>query len=219
MSYPFFKEVVFQYHQGPPFIYTDTNHGVVSNRSQGNNNEVGLYLRKLEMHSTVKLRVMKYIFKTLVLLLLVSATVSAQGPAKTIPEFNFFKLNKNSFTNKDLAPGKMLFFVFFDADCDHCQQAVQYLDKHYQDFKKAAIYLITLDSLETINRFMAKYGSGLKDKKNVTLLQDPQYEFMRKFRPRKYPSMFLYSAKKELILYDDNEKNVSGFSKHIMDGR
>jgi peroxiredoxin len=162
---------------------------------------------------------MKYIGKGVLFFLMLSGRVLAQVPAEKIPDFNFFKLNKQSFTNKDLEPGKMLFFVFFDADCDHCQQTMLYINKQYQDFKKAAIYLITLDSLETINRFMAKYGSGLKDKKNVTLLQDPQYEFMRKFRPRKYPSMFLYSVKKELILYDDNEKNVSRFSKHIMDGR
>jgi peroxiredoxin len=162
---------------------------------------------------------MKYVFKAFVLLLVIAGKISAQAPAQKIPDFNFFKLNKQSFTNKDLEPGKMLFFVFFDADCDHCQQAIQYIDKHYQDFKKAAIYLITLDNQETIARFMAKYGNSLKEKKNVTLLQDPQYEFMRKFKPRKYPSMFLYSAKKELILYDDNEKNVSGFSKHIIVGR
>lgn len=162
---------------------------------------------------------MKYIFKAIILFLWVSGNVSAQGPAEKIPDFNFFKLNKNSFTNKDLEAGKMLFFVFFDADCDHCQQAIQYLDKHYQDFKKAAIYLITLDNQETITRFMIKYGNSLKDRKNVTLLQDPQYEFMRKFRPRKYPSMFLYSVKRELILYDDDEKNVSGFSKYIIGSR
>ena len=150
---------------------------------------------------------------------MVSGNVSAQVPANKIPDFNFLKLNKTAFTNKDLEPGKMLFFVFFDADCDHCQHAIQYIDQHNQEFKKAAIYLITLDSQETITGFMAKYGSNLKDKKNVTLLQDPQYEFMLKFRPRKYPSMFLYSAKKELIMYDDNEKNLSGFSKDIMDGR
>jgi peroxiredoxin len=158
---------------------------------------------------------MKYIFKTFVLLLLISVNVSAQGPAEKIPDFNFFKLNKNSFTNKDLESGKMLFFVFFDADCDHCQHAIQYISQHYQDFKKAAIYLITLDSQETINRFMTKYGSHLKDKKTVTLLHDPQYEFMRKFRPRKYPSMFLYSAKKELIMYDDNEQNLFRFTQQI----
>jgi len=38
---------------------------------------------------------------------------------------------------------------------------------------------------------------------------------MLKFKPRKYPSIFLYSAKKELIMYDDNEQNLSRFSQKI----
>jgi len=161
------------------------------------------------------MNIMKYIFKTVVLLLFFSLQISAQGPAETIPEFNFFKLNKTSFTNKNLESGQMLFFVFFDSDCDHCQHGMQYISQHYQEFKKTAIYLITLDTQEKIARFMSKYGSNLKDKKNVTILQDPQYEFMRKFRPRKYPAIFLYSAKKELILYDDNEQNLFRFSQQI----
>jgi len=158
---------------------------------------------------------MKYIFKTCLLLLVISTKGLAQGPAETIPDFNFFKLNKSPFTNKNLESGKMIFFVFFDADCDHCQHAIQYLSKNYQEFKKTAIYLITLDSQEAITRFMTKYGNNLKDKKNVTLLQDPKYDFMRKFRPRKYPALFLYSAQKELILYEDNEQNLFRFSKQI----
>ena len=158
---------------------------------------------------------MKYIVKTILLLLLVSANVSAQGPAEIIPEFNFFKLNKTSFTNKNLEPGKLSFFVFFDSDCDHCQHAIEYISQNYQQFKKTPIYLISLDSQEAITRFMNKYGSNLKDKKNVTVLQDPQYEFMRKFKPRKYPAFFLFSAKKELILYEDNEQNLFRFSKQI----
>ena len=158
---------------------------------------------------------MKYIVKTILLLLLVSANVSAQGPAETIPEFNFFKLDKSTFTSKNLESGKLLFFVFFDSDCDHCQHAIEYISQNYQQFKKTAIYLISLDSQEAITRFMNKYGSNLKDKKNVTLLQDPKYEFMRKFRPRKYPALFLYSAQKELILYEDNEQNLFRFSKQI----
>ena len=158
---------------------------------------------------------MKCIVKTVVWLLLVSGNLSAQGPAKKIPDFSFSRLNKNSFANKDLEQGKMLFFVFFDAGCDHCQHAIQYISQHYQEFKKTAIYLITLDSQQAITRFMAKYASNLKDKKNVTLLQDQQYEFMRKFRPRKYPSIFLYSEKKQLLMYDDNEQNLFKFSQEI----
>ena len=158
---------------------------------------------------------MKTIVKTVVFFLLISSNISAQAPARTVPDFNFFRLNKSSFTNRDLAAGKMLFFVFFDTDCDHCQHAMQYLSEHYQEFKKAAIYLITLDGQEKIAQFMSKYGNNLKDKKDVTILQDPKYEFMRKFRPRKYPSVFLYSSKKELILYDDNEQNMFRFLQQI----
>lgn len=158
---------------------------------------------------------MKCIIKVLVLLILGSGNGSAQVPAAKVPEFNFFKLNKSSFTNKDLEAGKMLFFIFFDADCDHCQHAIQYIDQHNQEFNKTAVYLITLDSQEKIAAFMGKYAKNLKNKKNVTILQDPKYDFMLKFKPRKYPSIFLYSAKKELIMYDDNEQNLSRFSQKI----
>ena len=62
---------------------------------------------------------------------------------------------------------------------------------------------------------MNKYGNNLKDKKNVTVLQDPQYEFMRKFRPRKFPALFLYSTDKKLLLYEDNEQNMFRFLQQI----
>ena len=140
---------------------------------------------------------------------------SAQAPAETIPDFDFLRLNKSSFTNRDLEPGKMMFFIFFDSECEHCQRTIQYVNQHYPDFKKASVYLITLDKAENINRFMSKYGNKLMGKKNVTLLQDFKNEFIAKFGPRKYPSIFLYSAKKKLMLYDDDEKSLPLFSKQI----
>ena len=109
----------------------------------------------------------------------------------------------------------MIFFVFFDTECDHCQHAIQYINHHVQEFKKAAVYLITLDGQEKVTPFMAKYGSGLTNNKNVTLLRDINNEFLTKFRPRKYPSLFLYSAQKKLLLYDDDEQNLPRFTKQI----
>ncbi len=158
---------------------------------------------------------MKHIIIAVAVFLWFKTGVSAQVPAKTIPSFTFKRLNKKEFTNKELEPGKLLFFVFFDADCDHCQRSVQYIDQHYGEFKKTAVYLITLDSLAKIDGFMNKYGSNLKNKKGVTILQDTRDEFIRKFGPRKYPSLFLYSEKKELMLYEDNEQNLSRFIQQI----
>ena len=117
---------------------------------------------------------------------LYSANTMAQVPAQTIPEFNFFRLDKTSFTNKDLAKEKKLFFIFFDSDCEHCQRAVAQINQHYGEIKKTALYLITLDPQQKINLFMGKYGGLLKGGKNVTLLQDKQYQFITKFQPKRY---------------------------------
>jgi peroxiredoxin len=158
---------------------------------------------------------MKRIRKTVLLILFVAINVSAQVPAKIVPSFTFKKLDKSTFSNNNLEPGKFLFFVFFDIECDHCHRSISYINHHYKEFKKTAIYLITLDSAEKIKPFMNKYGSKLNNKKNVVLLQDTKNEFIQKFGPRKYPSLFLYSEKKELMLYEDNEQNLSRFIRQI----
>ncbi len=139
----------------------------------------------------------------------------AQRPAHTIPSFNFLRLDNTAFTDKQLAKDQLLFFVFFDAGCEHCHHAIQYIDQHYQAFKKAAIYFVSLDKVTTINEVMNKYGKGLTGKKNVIILQDTKNEFIQKFGPSKYPSLFLYSPGKKLILYDDNEQNLLKFTEKI----
>ena len=158
---------------------------------------------------------MKYLLNVLFLLILISTTSVAQKPAAIIPEFNFFKLDNTLFTNKNLEQGKLLFFVFFDTDCDHCQHAIKNINEHRTAFNKAAVYLITQDVKGKIDMFMDKYGQNLRGKKNITILQDLKLEFIRKFTPKKYPSMFLYSADKKLILYDDNEQNIPNFLQKI----
>lgn len=151
----------------------------------------------------------------LLLFLIISATISAQVPAKIVPVFKLYKQDKNIFTNTNLAQGKMLFFVFFDASCDHCQHAFQYMNQHHREFDKAAVYFITIDNPATTATFLNKYGNNLKGKRNVTLLIDLNNEFIKKFKPRKYPSLFLYSAQKKLILYDDDEQNLFRFTQLI----
>src|SRR3954462_269381 len=112
---------------------------------------------------------MKHTFRILAAFF-ISLNASAQGPALTVPDFTFFKFNKAPFTKKDLEQNKTLFFVFFDAGCEHCQHAVQTLNTHYSDLKNATLYLISLDNQEIIKNFMNKYAKNLSGKKNVVLL-------------------------------------------------
>ena len=138
-----------------------------------------------------------------------------QIPAKTIPAFSFKKQDNTVFTHRNLKEGRSVFFVFFDTHCDHCQRAMEYINQQYERFKHTDIYLVTLDSMDKVKPFMDRYGKMLNTKKNVLILKDTRNEFIRTFGPRKYPSLFLYSKKRELIMYSDDEKELSSVIAYI----
>ncbi|HEY8784128.1 MAG TPA: redoxin domain-containing protein [Mucilaginibacter sp.] len=157
---------------------------------------------------------MKHCSITIVFLLF-SQALLAQTPIERIPDFVFYRLNKSPFTKNNIQPGKKVFFVFFDSDCDHCQRAVHEIDLHYKMFNKVAIYLVTLDSPEKIAVFIHRYAPHLANKRNVTILQDLKNEFIVDFNPRKYPSMLLFSAKGNLLMYQDDPENLFQIFKQL----
>ena len=160
---------------------------------------------------------MKDVLKVMILFfcLLISQEISAQTPAQTIPAFTFYKLDKTPFTNKNLTAGKDILFIFFDVTCDHCQHTISTLSKRINECSKISIYLISLEDKTAITNFFNQYGKNLPGQKNVTILQDSKNQFITQFSPRKYPSVFLYSAQKKLRLYDDEDQYLEKFFKII----
>ncbi len=149
------------------------------------------------------------------ILLLASFQSRAQVPAATVPAFSFTAANKTAFTHQQLQKNSLLFFCFFDVSCSHCQHAIEKISSHYKEFSKTAIYLISLDKPEAMNAFLKKHGGNLTSQKNVTILQDTQDQFITLFRPKKYPSLFLYDQHKKLLLYDDEEAHFGQFLRKV----
>lgn len=137
-----------------------------------------------------------------------SAQVLGKPPAQTIPQFEFFRMDSKPFTDKDLPKGKIIFFMFVDPDCDHCQNAMISIGEKYESFKKTAVFIVSISDPKKLNQFMTTYGSKMKGQKNVTLLQDKLGQFIIKFNPARYPSMLLYSPKGLLLDYEDNPESV-----------
>jgi len=135
-------------------------------------------------------------------------TVYAQVPAKTLPDFEFSRLDNSSFTKQNMVRGSLSFFMFFDPDCEHCQRAIKNIDSQYRSFEKVAVYLISQDNEEKMKGFLNQYTKHLKSQKNVLLLIDNKNQFIVKFKPRRYPAMFLYSTDNTLIDYEDNSETV-----------
>ena len=148
-----------------------------------------------------------------VICIIASFNIVAQTPAPTVPNFIFYNLDKTPFTNGNLAVGKEILFIFFDVTCDHCQHAIRALNSRIGEFKETAIYLITLNDKVIVSSFLNRYGKNLPKAKNVTILQDMNNQFITQFGPRKYPSVFLYSVDKKLILYDDEDQTLENFFK------
>lgn len=144
-------------------------------------------------------------------ILCITNGLQAQIPAQTVPDFRFLQKNGTAFTRQQLPSAKLLFFAFFDITCDHCQKAMQYLNSHYRELGRAAIYLVTLDPGPSAEAFLGKYAPQLLRQPNTVLLRDTRNQFITLFQPRKYPSLFLYSPRQQLLLYSDEEKDLSAF--------
>jgi len=161
----------------------------------------------MEQHQKVNVVLLIFIGASFALTL----NTFAQKPAETIPNFSFSKLDNAPFSNKNLASGKSMLFVFFDVTCDHCKETISTLNDRLKDCNPIVIYLISLDDKPKIADFLNRYGRNLIMGKNVIILRDKKDQFITLFGPRKYPSVFLYSSKKKLLLYDDQDLKLEKF--------
>jgi hypothetical protein len=143
----------------------------------------------------------------LVFLVAASLSAAAQGSAKILPEFKFYKLDGTAFTKSQINLQEKSIIIYFDPGCDHCQKEIESIGKRYNDFKNASFYLVSSYGKAEVDSFMRTYGKMLNGKKNVTVLLDPKMEFVVKFSPDFYPAIYVYSRGK-LIKQFSGTKNV-----------
>ncbi|QEK53120.1 redoxin domain-containing protein [Pedobacter aquae] len=151
---------------------------------------------------------MKFFWSIILSVFLSIGMLNAQEPVRTIPSFKFFQLSGTSLTDKNIPLGKLSIFSFFDITCSHCQETMQLLAKEHPNLSHVNLYLVTMDRKDGILKFMNVFGANLLNKKNVTILQDLNQEFIAKFYPRKYPSVFLFDKNKKLLMYQDEEAKI-----------
>ena len=151
-------------------------------------------------------------------LLLVAARspgqLAVQTPAKTLPSFRFTTHDHYIFANADLPKDRLVLFVFFDPDCEHCQHALRTMDQRPGSYRHAAVYLVSMASWDKIDLFMATYAPKLAVQKNVTLLMDESSQFITQFKPVRYPSLYLYSTEQKLLDLEDNEGALFRIEKY-----
>ena len=148
---------------------------------------------------------MRVIFSVFFLLI----TTSVFSQVRSLPEFRFFRMDNGAeVTHKNVTPGKKTLFVFFDTECPHCRVAITEYNHNQAKLNDINVFLITRDQKAVVNSFLNEVGTKLIAKKNVTVLSDNQNQFIGKFLPKKFPSMFLFGANRQLLIYTDEEKDI-----------
>jgi len=154
-------------------------------------------------------------FVETVILLFTTLTLSAQPPAKMIPEFRFLRHDHSVFANADLPKDHLLLFVFFDPDCEHCQRTVRAMDRDRLSFQRVFGCLVSMAGQDKIDLFAASYAPRLRGLKNVLFLQDAGGQSILRFHPIRFPSLYLYSSDKSLLDYEDNEETLFRIERSI----
>ena len=143
-------------------------------------------------------------------------SLPAISQSSVIPQFKFLKLKDGElFTNKDMKPGRKSLFIFFDVTCPHCQEAITFFNKNAEKLATTAVYLITIDNKTLAINFLNANATKLIRVPNTVVLYDGYNEFIQKFKPVKYPSMFLYSKTKQLMIYSDEPKDAPRFLRSV----
>lgn len=154
--------------------------------------------------------------KTGFFLLLVAFHSLCWSQVKTLPSFSFTRMdNGAAYTQKDISTGKKTFFIFFDTECPHCMQAITEYNKQEKSMNNINVIMITRDPKNDVLPFLKNFGPKLVAKKNVTVLSDKNNQFIARFLPRKFPSMFLFNQQNQLLLYSDEEKDIPRFLQLI----
>lgn len=138
-----------------------------------------------------------------------SSAYAQPGPAKSIPDFTFYKMNGQPFSRKDITKSQKPLIIFFDVTCDHCQKELKAMSDRIEEFKKAQFYLVSMDNVPGIQSFMKRFAPKMVGRSNITLLTDLHKQFITRFMPVQFPATYVYGTDWKLIKYFGQNSKMS----------
>jgi thiol-disulfide isomerase/thioredoxin len=120
-------------------------------------------------------------------------TAGSINKIRQIPAFNILKVpDSTGFTSRQLIKQAPLVLLFFNPDCDHCQEQVKELLAHKNELKQLQIVMVSALPYALIKTFYENYQ--VASMPNVIMGQDENFALGSIYKPARYPSLYLYDA-------------------------
>jgi thiol-disulfide isomerase/thioredoxin len=97
-----------------------------------------------------------------------------------------------AFSSGQLPKGKPLVLIFFNPDCEHCQKETKELLAYKEELKDIPIVMSSALPYKLVKEFYADYN--IASMPNIAMGQDINFALGSKYRPSRYPAIFVYDT-------------------------
>lgn len=116
---------------------------------------------------------------------------------KALPNFEYQNINGGFFTNANLLEKTSKLFVYYNSDCDFCNEEAKMIKENILKFKNNQIIFISFEEINKIKQFAKKHQLDSYD--NISFLCDSKITFATTFDVKSMPCLVLYDKKNNLI--------------------
>lgn len=121
-----------------------------------------------------------------------------------VPDFSFKTMVGRDFTRTELSGGSTIVFIYFNSECEYCQEEAKEIHKSLSKFKNVQLIFVSNETPEKINFFSEHYKLVQHD--NIRFLHDSRNDFALLFGAATIP----YS-----LVYDENQVLVATFKGFV----
>lgn len=132
---------------------------------------------------------------------------------KTIPNFLYKNVNGGTFGKVNLKPNTNTIFLYFNTDCEFCQEEAKQIKANLEQFKAIQLVFISIEKTATIKNFAINNKLNIYD--NVHFLCDESMDFSSSFDVTSLPTLVLYDEKQQLIEKIKGEIKVESLLKKL----
>jgi peroxiredoxin len=116
---------------------------------------------------------------------------------KTIPAFKYQNLKGESFSNKNLKTDTATLFIYFNSECEYCNEEAQMIHDHINDFNTFELVFVSFEKPRKIASFAKKHN--LLNYDNIHFVYDSKVTFATTFDVQSLPCLVLYDKNQQLI--------------------
>lgn len=162
---------------------------------------------------------MKKIFLPFIVLLCSFCFLHAQDSlarydkSQLMPPFQFYSLDEKKFTPENIQAGKFVALIFFNPDCDFCEDETDSIKTHSSQLQNVEFVMISYRDSSKLSKFARDYG--LSKYPNIHVVWDQDHLYSRFYTFHFSPSIHLFSPRHLLLTFVDGTMTIPALLKNI----